>query len=174
MFIKMKEIIQNLNILNYENNKTEEEIYNETIFEIIENYITNENYDLSKLVNSEDELINLKRIKITLTTTQYQKYQKNINNNKTVIIFDKCENILRENYNISKDELLYIKKIDIFEEGMNIPKIEYEVYRKISKRYLEKLNLSICKNTDIDILVPIILSENIDILNSSSGYYNDI
>ena len=59
---------------------------------------------------------------------------------------------------------------------MKIPKIEYEVYSKLSGNKLQKLDLSICKNYKISIEIPIEISksENLDILNSSSGYYNDI
>ena len=37
-----------------------------------------------------------------------------------------------------------------------------------------KLNLSICDNIKISLLIPIEINENLDILNSSSAYYNDI
>ena len=57
---------------------------------------------------------------------------------------------------------------------MKIPKIEYEVYYPILSSNLEKLNLTICKNTKIDISIPVDIDEDLDIYNSSSGYYNDI
>ena len=61
--------------------------------------------------------------------------------------------------------------------------VEYEVYSPVTK---EKLNLSLCKNTEIDVYVPINLdnqqndlyegmSKNgIDILNENNSFYNDI
>ena len=57
---------------------------------------------------------------------------------------------------------------------MKIPKVEYEIYKKLPGANLQKLDISICKDTKIDIFIPIILTESLDILNSSSGYYNDI
>ena len=67
-----------------------------------------------------------------------------------------------------------MKKIDIIQEGMKIPKIEYEVYSKLSGKKLKKLILSICENSKIILSVPVSISENLDKLNSSSGYFNDI
>ena len=109
---------------------------------------------------------------ITFTTTQNQK--NNINNNITTIELGECETLLKKYYNISDDELLYIKKIDVNQEGMKISKTEYDVYSKLSGASFINLNLSVCKNSKISLSVPIIITENIDILNSSSGYYNDI
>ena len=57
---------------------------------------------------------------------------------------------------------------------MNIKKVEHDVFSKLSQSNLTKLNLSICKDTKITLKVPIIISESIDKLNISSGYYNDI
>ena len=67
-----------------------------------------------------------------------------------------------------------MKKIDINQEGMKIPKIEYDVYCKSTEGKLEKLNLSLCENAKIYILIPKEININNDILNSRSGYYNDI
>ena len=39
---------------------------------------------------------------------------------------------------------------------------------------LIKLNLSVCQNTRVEISIPIKLIDNLDKLNSSSGYFNDI
>ena len=69
---------------------------------------------------------------------------------------------------------MYMKIIDVKQEGMKIPKIEYEVYSKLNGTNLIKLNLSYCENTKIDIFIPIKLNGNLDIFNSSSGYYNDL
>ena len=57
---------------------------------------------------------------------------------------------------------------------MKIPKIGYDVYSKSNGNKLEKLNLSLCDNNKISIFIPIKITENIDKLNISSGYYNDI
>ena len=57
---------------------------------------------------------------------------------------------------------------------MLIPKIEFDVYYKLNGTNLIKLNLSYCTDTKIDISIPVKISGNIDIHNSSSGYYNDL
>ena len=67
-----------------------------------------------------------------------------------------------------------IKRIDVNQYGFKIKKILYEVYNGFNSTNLTKLNLSLCENKNLMISIPIIITENIDELNSSSGYYNDI
>ena len=108
---------------------------------------------------------------ITLTTT---KNQKNALNNITMIDLGECENILRRVNNISDNETIYMKKTDVKQEGMKIPKIEYDVYCRKSGSQLTRLNLSVCEDTKVSLSIPIKISEdNLDILNTSSGYYSD-
>ena len=64
-------------------------------------------------------------------------------------------------------------KADANQEGMKIPKIIFNVFHKVNDSYLMQLNLSYCANVKIDISIPIIITESLDKLNSSSGYYND-
>ena len=111
---------------------------------------------------------------ITLTTTQNQKNKTNENNNLTLLDLGDCEKDLRDFYNISEDILLYIKKSDIIQEGMKIPKIEYNVYCKLNGTNLIKLNISVCQNSKISLSIPIEIKENLDKLNTSSDYFNDI
>ena len=51
-------------------------------------------------------------MKITLTTTQNQKNNKNISN-ITAIDLGICETLLRRANNLDENDILYIKKIDI-------------------------------------------------------------
>ena len=122
--------------------------------------------------NGEDDVFEDEKMTVTLTTTQNQK--NNTNNNITIIDLGECEDLLRKEYNISDDELLYMKKIDVIQEGMKIPKVEYDVYSKLNGNILVKLNLTVCQNSKISLSVPVQISESLDKLNSSSGYYNDI
>ena len=92
----------------------------------------------------------------------------------TTIDFEKCETLLREKYNISNDTLLYMKKIDVAQEGMRTSKIEYNIYCKLNGTNLVRLDLSVCKDIKISFSIPIKLTENINELNASSGYFNDI
>ena len=114
----------------------------------------------------DDEMI------ITITTTKIQK--NDVDNNMTSIDLGKCEITLKQYYNISFNKILYMKKIDVIQEGMKIPKVVFDIFSKINDTDYLKLNLSLCKSDKVLISVPTIISENIDILNTSSGYYNDI
>jgi len=113
---------------------------------------------------------------ITLTTVENQKNNTNING--TLIDLKECETSLRNAYNIPENEYLFIKKIDIIQDGMKIPKIEYDVYYKSHEQNgtrLKRLNISeVCSENSIDLSIPIILPENLDKLNMSAEYYNDI
>ena len=111
---------------------------------------------------------------ITLTSTENQKNQNHENINTTLIILGICEDLLRQAYNISDEKKIYMKKIDIIQDGYKIPYVKYDVYSKLNgSNNLIKLNLSVCENTKIDIIIPIIISENLDKLNTSSAYFND-
>ena len=57
---------------------------------------------------------------------------------------------------------------------MRIPKIEYSIYSKLNSINLSKLNITICNNSLISIILPIEINEDNDKLNTKSGYYNDI
>ena len=68
-----------------------------------------------------------------------------------------------------------MKKVDIIQEGVKTAKIEYDVYCKLKGNKLEKLNIStICGDSKILLSIPMELSDDIDKLNTSSDYYNDI
>ena len=179
----IKNDINNLmkDILKYEKNETKEENknkkeeeakYYDAILDNIEEGFTSENYDTTNLDKGEDEIIETEKMKVTFTTTENQK--NNIKDNITRINLGECETLLRKYYNLSNNQILYIKKIDVIQENMKIPKLEYDVYCKLSGNNLQKLNKSVCANSKVTLSVPIKISENLDQLNSSSGYYNDI
>ena len=178
-YCPIKDIIEKKCIQNYKSTKQEEKENNiintevmDLVLQNIENDFMSENYDTSILDKGEDEILEIGIMTITLTTTKNQKY--NINNNVTIIDLGECESLLRKENNISDNETLYMKKIDIIQEKMKIPKVEYNVYSKSYDKNLKRLNLSVCENSEIFISIPIKLTENLDQLNSSSGYYNDI
>ena len=151
--------------------KSNEIEYFYKIIEIMDIYLNYENYNTSNIDNGKDEVIEKGKIIITFTTAQNQK--NNNNKNITTIDLKDCEISLRNYYNKTKNETLYIKKLDIYQEGMKTVKVKFDTYFKIGNK-LEKLNLSVCKDNKISISIPVIISENLDILNGSSGYYNDI
>ena len=164
-------------IFKYEQNDTEkiskeEEIkyYDKFLQSVEEGFVSN-NYNTSNLDNGKDEVFETKKMAKTFTTSQNQK--NNINKNTTSVDLGECETLLRNYYNISKNEELYIRKIDVVQEGMSALKIEYDIYSKLFGKYLIKLNLTVCEKSKISILIPIKTNDNIDVLNISSGYYND-
>ena len=69
---------------------------------------------------------------------------------------------------------MYILKIDVKQDGLKIPKIEYEVYYPLFGGNLVKLNLIACQESKIDLSIPVELNDDLDKVNQSSGYYNDI
>ena len=155
-----------------EEEKDEIKLYNKFL-ENIETIFTSENYNTSKLDNGEDDYIEFNKILITLTTTENQKI--NVNNNLTTIYLSECENSIRSHYNLINNETIYMKKIDVIQEGMKIPKIEYDIYCKLNSSKLIKLNITtICVKDKILLSIPIKITENIDILNTTSNYYKDI
>ena len=130
--------------------------------------------NISNIDNGNDESSTIDNISIIITST---KNQKNNENKKMLTInLGECETILKDKYNISKDDSLYMLQIISEEEkGMKIPKIEYEVYYPSNNNNnLTKLNLSLCKNTKIEISIPVKIDDNIDKYNPKSAYYNDI
>ena len=112
---------------------------------------------------------------ITITTTENLK--KGISYNFTTINLGECETKIKDEYNIPKDKPLYILKLDVKQQGLKIPKIAYEVYYPLFGNNLIQLNLTVCKDSKIEISIPIILTNDtdiIDIINPASEYYNDI
>ena len=94
----------------------------------IEKGFTSDYYNTSGLDGGKDEIFQYNDITITLTTTDNQKNNENIN--VTTIDFSECEAILRKKYEISNNKSIYLIKIDVEQEGMRIPKIEYDAYCK--------------------------------------------
>jgi len=109
-----------------------------------------------------------------ITFSNLNKNNTSEEDNMTIVHLGECEKLLRNFYNLSLNKNLYMKKIDVFQEGMKIPKVEYDIYAKLSGNGLEKLNLNLCKNVKITMTIPVITSDNKDILNSNSAYYNDL
>ena len=152
--------------------KMEEIQYYDIIINNVEEIFTSDNYDTSKIDKGEKEIINIDKVTIVFKTTE--KSSNNTSDNLTKIDLGECETLLRNYYNISKNKLIYLKQTEIEQEGMQVKKIECDIYSKLSISKLVKLNLSVCANTKMILSVPIKISESIDKLNISSGYYNDI
>ena len=141
---------ENINSMQ-ENNNTLENLVSKYIREIGDN------------LKIEEENLNFQII-----STELQDEYDNI----SFINLGECETRLRGKYNITSNYSLIIAKIDLYNTGYSIPKVEYDIYNPITK---EKLDLDICNDTKIDILVPVILNEDeLFLYNTSSDYYNDL
>ena len=164
-----------LNFEENKNNKNKESTKAQDIMlRNVEFSFISDEYDTSNLDGGNEEIIKDEIMQITLTTTEKQKDNYNNSNNMSSIDLGDCENLLRKKYNISNEQILYMRKIDVYQKGMKIPKVEFDIYYKENNNKLKKLNLTICENSNIYISYPIEISENIDIYNPKSDYYNNI
>ena len=171
---KITNIEENLktNCLNNIKTEVEEEIKcYDSIMKYMEDIFISKDYDTSFLDKGKDEIIEIKKIKVILTTSQNQR--NNINSNITNIDLGECEQSLRRAYNLTNNETLYIKMLEVSQEEMRITKIEYDIYAKLNGGNLVKLSLNECKNNKISLLIPVYNVDNLDKLNRKSGYYND-
>ena len=119
--------------------------------------------------NYKDLLVKENDISYHITTSINQ----NISENKgiSIILLGHCENILREKYNITYNIPLLLFIIEKYDERLFIPIIEYEIYNYKTR---EKLDLHYCRNSKINILIPVNIDNNILFMhNVSSPYYND-
>ena len=125
----------------------------------------------NKIVNQNEDLV-VKNKNITYQFTSSLIQNNRTKDNISIIKLGDCENSLRRANNISDNDPLLILKIDVQNEGFLIPSVEYEVYNMKTK---EKLNLTVCYNTTIDLILPVSHVEK-DLFkhNPSSNYYNDI
>ena len=142
--------------------------------EIIQNIIDDliNEFDLTELNSGTDKKIIDENKIIILTSTENQKNNEDKNN--ITMDLGQCENILKKEYNISNNTSLYILQIISEEEGMKIPKVEYEVHYPLSGNNLTKLNLTLCKDTKIELSIKVKIKDSLDKYNLKSDYYNDI
>ena len=115
--------------------------------------LTSGEHNLTNLEKGENEVFEINDAKFTLTTTTNQKNNNELN--ETSIDLGHCEDLLKKHYNIPDNDKIFMKKIDVRIEGMKIPATEYEVYAKLGRDNLIKLNLTVCQEIKIDIRVPV-------------------
>ena len=141
--------------------KNNERIYEVVILDKMKNYDISDGEEIT--IEGKDNFF------YQITTSENEKDYLDENNNNTnkfsKIDLGECENILKDHYNINRNVSLIIVK---FEKITNISterSLQYEVYNPFNK---EKLNLSICQNTTIDVYVPVVLS------NQLQNLYNEL
>ena len=143
----------------------------ETVVEDIQKKLTN-GFDTSDIDKGKKLVIIQEISMITISTSENQKNENS--SNYTSINLGECEMKIIDEYNIPKNKSLYILKIDVKQNGLKIPKIVYEVYYPLFDDKLIKLNLTVCSGTKIKLSIPVLLTEEIDIINPYSKFYNDI
>ena len=167
-YCTVEELNKKMCILNY----IEEKSKRNSLIKYLEMFFTSKYYDYTKIEQGEEEIYQDETFSITLTSVDNQK--NNINNNMTRINLTQCEIELRKFYNLSEDKILFLRKIDININGMRIPKVLFDIYYKVNETNLVQINLFPCKKVKIELIIPIKISENLDEINTSSGYFNDI
>ena len=170
----INEFQDNLCLVNFISNETNDRAEDEMVNNIQQG-LTN-GYNTSDIDEGKDVTIEQEnsKSKVTISSTGNQKNIEKEKNNITSINLGECENMLKAHYGIPKDKNLYILKIEVPQEGLKTIKMEYEVYYPLNGENLVKLNLSVCRNSKVDISIPIILNEDLDKLNTSSRYFNDL
>ena len=152
-------------------NKQIEDIYND-----LKNDIINKEY------NKENKIIETQNAVFQLSLSEKQKYQ--IKPNISSIDLGECEKIIKANTKgLKEDDELIILKTDIRDNNIKSTFVQFEIFHPYT---LEKINISICENYDININVPVYLDESTQKMTqllNESGYnifderdrfYNDI
>ena len=170
----INELENNICIMNYISNETNKNMDDEVINNVQDELTSG--YNTSNIDEGKDVVIQQKNsnTKVTISSTENQRKNENEKNNITTINLGECETKLKNHYKIPQDKYLYILRVDVPQEGMNMVKMGYEVYYPLYGSNLEKLDLSVCENAKIAISIPYEIVEDIEKLNSSSDYYNDI
>ena len=158
--------------INYKNNETENKEYEDIALEKLIVELTDNNFNFSRIDSGKDIIIEQKYSINTISNNENQLLQKL--ENATYINLGICEDKLRNEYNISINDSLYILKIDIEQIGYRIPKIIYQLYYPLFGDNLIQLNLTVCKDDKIDLIVPVQLNDVIDIYNPESQFYKNI
>jgi len=91
------------------NNEINEITVEDMILENIEDDLTSGEFNTSDIDGGQDDIIEEKNLKITLSTSKNQKNNTK-NQNVTSIELGECEILLREYYKLDDEQILYIKK----------------------------------------------------------------
>ena len=152
---------QNFKAKEYIVNSTINEIKNGSMSSLLMNVLNGDKKDL--IINNNDTEI--------FQISSINNQRNNLNDNITNINFGECENILKNIYNINNNDTLIIFKMDYFLEDFLIPITEYEIFHPHT---YEKLELKYCKDSMIEVYIPVTIEEN-DLYkhNPFSEYYKD-
>ena len=132
-------------------------IYNHILENII-NFCSS--IEESIVIEGEDNFA----FQITTNENELSTLNGNFDNNYNLSIIDlgECENLLKNKYEINKNDNLIIVKLEKLVNITAQRSVQYEIYNP--NNVSEKLDISICKNTSIDLYFPVSLSEKTLIL----------
>ena len=149
-------------------------IMNDEIFKIIDNFEGGYDYNYSYLDEGYEDMQRIENGYATFTTVDTQKYYNGSNN--IVVDISECEELIKRDNGLEENDNIYMKKIDIQNDNMRISRIYFDIYTKSNSSNITKINLLIYSDKcRAYLVIPLtIKEENLDKLNSSSGYYNDI
>ena len=174
------DLINKLCYLGFELTETDKKItsdeyyeYQKLINEYFDVFITSEKYFNSYLsyLDLIDHYLISGNMKITLSTSENQKYKRDFINETSIDIGD-CENKLKGYYKIDK---IYLKKIDITDNFKKTTKIDYDFYGEINhSNHLDKLDKKVCKDIKITLFIPIQIKENLEEFTINGGTNTDI
>ena len=154
------------------------EIYNY----LKENTIQSYPYDGEVIIiEGEDEYV----FELTTSTNEKDTLEGDLPNeyNLSMIDLRTCEDLLRGEYEIEAEKSLIILKYEKLTSTASQKNVQYEIFHPDTK---EKLNLTICENTPVDLYIPISLSEKTknlyedlqqygyDLFDANDEFYNDI
>ena len=162
----------------FDNNETYEDIYETIKSSFISSYNGQEGF----LSVSGGNNFNFQ---LTTIDNELNTLKENIQTNFSVIDLKDCADLLKSQYSLDNDTNFVILKYENTDSVMNgnEKSVQYEVYLPNSDI---KLNLSVCSNTNIDIYVPIELSEETqklygdlksqgyDLFDKNNKFYKDI
>ena len=165
-------LISNEDNLNDTNNK-------ENIIETIQNALKNgifNNFMQSALYSQpEGIIINSTNTYFQIIPADIQQYDDNDNetyeyNYLSRLNLSDCINILKNNYSIIPPLILF--KMDHYLDGVKTPIVEYEIYQKNGSG---PLNLTVCKDVNVKLEIPVSLKEDDSLkYNLSSDYCTDM
>ena len=136
----------------------------------------------NKTYNKENKIIETQNAVFQISLSEEQKSQNKPNISS--IDLGECEKIIKKNVEgLNEDDELIILKADVRDDNIKSTFVQFEIFHPYT---LEKIELDICNNIDININVPVYFEENTqkisqrlnesgyNIFDETDRFYNDI
>ena len=136
----------------------------------------------NKAYNKENKIIETQNAVFQISLSEEQKSQNKPNISS--IDLGECEKIIKKNVEgLNEDDELIILKADVRDDNIKSTFVQFEIFHPYT---LEKIELDICNNIDININVPVYFEENTqkisqrlnesgyNIFDETDRFYNDI